>query len=659
MKRIYLSAFAFSMSAIAFGQDFGKQYNFGSKPKITGPKSASVVVENGNKTNKVTSEKALNILWTENFGTSSSGLTTTNGTWVENTAPDSTYWSLRTTHPMSSYGYADQLSGAFLAWDSFGPIYPGETDFASTPVSGAIVSPDINLTSAANGVMMTFKTEAMYCCHVTEIPFKISVSEDGGTTWSDPFTVELGVDRNQATSDITQPMNYTVDLSNYTTSLSATTKIKFSWEGINPDQNGQANTHYFWLIDDIQLYERPNYDFQIVDLWLGDIFNAYEYTSIPQNFAGTLTVQAKVKNLGKLVPTSTQLAVSVTGGSVNASQSGGILTNNFTGEYDTLTFETTIDMSAYAIGTYTVNVDLFADQADEDSTNNSFSRTFKITDGIYGQQDFEQPLYRASIGKDFGATSSESAPMGFGSVFYVPTDADLQGVNLKIGKSNTYPTTVGGELYVQLYMYDGTAASFNEAHIYEAGDWTFPITSTMVPTGTTPKDVTLNFHNATAGIPTLLGGNYYIALVRHDGGASNHFCYVENPFDDDFSAHIFGDFGSVAGDNWFVAGTQIITEMNFNQVLATDDITNDLTFGFIAPNPTSGETTIAYSVKNAQEVTIEVVDLAGKTLISINENVLSAGTQFSSFDASNLASGVYCVNIKTNNTISSQKFIKK
>jgi hypothetical protein len=181
----------------------------------------------------------------------------------------------------------------------------------------------------------------------------------------------------------------------------------------------------------------------------------------------------------------------------------------------------------------------------------------------------------------------------------------------------------------------------------------------MVPTGTTPKDVTLNFHNATAGIPTLLGGNYYIALVRHDGGASNHFCYVENPFDDDFSAHIFGDFGSVAGDNWFVAGTQIITEMNFNQVLATDDITNDLTFGFIAPNPTSGETTIAYSVKNAQEVTIEVVDLAGKTLISINENVLSAGTQFSSFDASNLASGVYCVNIKTNNTISSQKFIKK
>jgi hypothetical protein len=659
MKRIYLTVFAFALSFSSFGQDFGKQYDFGSKPRITGPKHASVPVEKGNKFAHGNSDKSLNILWTEDFGTSSTGLTTSNGTWVESTAPDSAYWSLRTTHPMASYGFTEQLSGAFLAWDSFGPIYPGETNFATTAVSGAIESPNIDLTNAANGVMLSFKTEAMYCCHVTEIPFQISVSQDGGATWSDPFTVDLGVDRNQASSDVAQPMNYTVDLSDYTTSLSDSTKIKFSWEGLNFDQNGQGNTHYFWLIDDIQIYERPNYDFQVVDLWLGDVFAGYEYTSIPQDFAGNLTVQAKVKNLGKLVPTSTQLAVSVTGGSVNASQSGGILTNNFTGEYDTLTFETTIDMSAYAIGTYTVNVDLFADQADEDTTNNGFSRTFKITDGIYGQQDFEQPLYRASIGKDQGASTSESAPMGFGSVFFVPNDAQLQGVNLKIGRSNNYPTTAGGELYVQLYMYDPTAGSFNDAHIYESGDWTFPITSAMVPTGNTPKDVTLNFNLATAGIPTLLGGNYYIALVKHDGGADNHFCYLENPFDDDFSTHVFGDFGSTPGDNWFVVGTQIITEMNFNSSLSTNEMSNDLTFGFIAPNPTSGETTIAYSVKNEKNVTVEVVDLTGKTLITINETAASNGTNFTSFDASNLASGIYCVNIKTENTITSQKFIKK
>jgi hypothetical protein len=58
-------------------------------------------------------------------------------------------------------------------------------------------------------------------------------------------------------------------------------------------------------------------------------------------------------------------------------------------------------------------------------------------------------------------------------------------------------------------------------------------------------------------------------------------------------------------------------------------------------------------------VTVEVVDLTGKTLITINETAASNGTNFTSFDASNLASGIYCVNIKTENTITSQKFIKK
>jgi hypothetical protein len=663
MRKIYVTLFAFSLSYMSFGQGLGKEYNFGAKPKITSPKTTpSEVVEGKKKPVSVVSEKAFNVLWNEDFGTATTD-TTTNGVWVENAAPDSTYWSIGQTHPFSAFGWSDQLTGSFLRWDSYNPIDAVETSFASTSVSGAIVSPNIDLSAAANGVMLSFKTEAMYCCHATEIPFKISISQDGGTTWSNPITLDFGVDRNVATEDVAQPLNYTLDISSYTSSLSPNTKIKFIWDGLNKDNNQQANSHYFWLIDDIQIYERPDYDFQLVDMWLNDIIADYEYTSIPQNFAGTLTVQAKVRNLGKLIPSNTQLALTVTGTGVNATQTGGVLLNNFTGAYDTITFASTIDMSAYAVGSYSVNAKLVSGQTDADTTNNKYMRTFKITNGIYGQADFEQPLYKTSIGKDFGATSTESIAMGFGSVFYIPTDADLHGLNLKIGKSTAYPTTVGGELYVQLYLYDMTASTFNDAHVYSAGDWTFPITSTMVPTSNTGatsiKDVTLNFHSANAGIPTLLADNYYIAIVRHDGGANNHFCYVENPFDDDNSTHIFGGFASAPGDNWFTAGTQIITELNFDNSLSTNEIKNDVTFGFISPNPTSGETTIVYSLKNSQDATIEVMDLTGKCVYSITEKALSTGTHFTNFDASKLSSGVYCVNIKTANSISSQKFVKK
>lgn len=665
MKKVYFSIASLALCATALGQNLTKEYNFGVDGKITTPKTqpSVVAVKPSTPAQKEEAEKALNVLWTEDFS-GTTAMTTPNGVYSAVGNPG-VYWTLGSTHPMSAYGYSDNLTGRFLTWNSFGPIYPTEVDFASTPVDGEVVSPTIDFSSGTNGIVMTFKTEAMYCCNATEIPFAIAVSEDNGTTWSAPIPVDLGVDRNQPTEDIVQPMDVSIDLTPYALTLSPTSKVKFIWDGVNTDQNGQANTHYFWLIDDIQIYEKPNYNLELVDAWLGDIAAGYEYTSIPTVFAGNLTVQAKVKNLGKLTPTNTALTVTVTGpGGVNVTETGGVLTNDFSLEADTITFATTIDMSAFAAGTYTVAYTLGMTEVDENTADNDFTRTFKITDGIYGQTDLQQPLYFGSIGKDQGATSTASAFMGVGSVFFIPTDADLHGINLKVGRSTNYPTTVGSELYVSLYLVDfANATTFADAHIVEAGDWYFPITSAMYPTSNnSSKDVTLNFHQATSGpstMPTLLAGNYYLALIQHDGGEANHFCYLENPFDDDASTHVFGDFGSTPGNNWFTLGTQVVTELNLNQSLNVGELSSDVTVGTIAPNPTSGETTVVYSLKNDATVTIQIVDVTGKVISTVTENNLTAGTQKTSFDASNLSSGVYYVNINTGNSVATQKFIKK
>jgi hypothetical protein len=64
-------------------------------------------------------------------------------------------------------------------------------------------------------------------------------------------------------------------------------------------------------------------------------------------------------------------------------------------------------------------------------------------------------------------------------------------------------------------------------------------------------------------------------------------------------------------------------------------------------------------LKNDATVTIQIVDVTGKVISTVTENNLTAGTQKTSFDASNLSSGVYYVNINTDNSVATQKFIKK
>jgi hypothetical protein len=675
MKKVYISAFTLMCLPSLFGQKFNNVYDFGSDETVIKAINASdnaVQVGTTNKKNG-SSLKGFNVLWSENFGTTSSStdiLTTPNGVWTQNlNSKDSTFWSLTSTHPMNSSGYTDALDGTYLSWDSYSTIYPYEvalnkTD-ATTPVKGSIVSPSIDLSKVAGGIMLNFKSQGMFCCNASSIPFKISISEDNGVTWQDTLTVNFGIMRNQSSDQIAKPAEFTLDLSEYTKAHSANTKLKFIWDdGTVPGPSKQLNTYYFWLIDDIQVYEKPLYDFELENLWLGDIRNENEYTSIPKDFAGKLTVQAKVHKLGSSIPTNAKLKVTVTGGSVNEVVEGGTFSNNLLKEFDTITFVTTIDLSTYNAAQYKVKGELVFTETDTDPSNNALTRTLNVTDNIYGQRDYEQGVYYGSIGRGqlgLETTTDVSKAMGFGNEFFIPKDASLEGINLFIGNHSHYQTNTG-ELLVDLYTFDPTKMNFQDAHkdVTPAGSWSFDITSDMVCTPTPcEKYVTLNFNKTTQGPPTLLGGKYYVALINHAGGKNNHFCYLDQPMDYDKSSHVKGDFGTTAGNNWYYSGRQIIVDLNFDKSLSTNTIEKDITVGFIAPNPTSGETTVGFSIKSAQDIVIEVVDLTGKTLISKVEKGLAAGSHFSSFDAGILSSGVYCVNIKTESAISTQKFIKK
>ena len=59
------------------------------------------------------------------------------------------------------------------------------------------------------------------------------------------------------------------------------------------------------------------------------------------------------------------------------------------------------------------------------------------------------------------------------------------------------------------------------------------------------------------------------------------------------------------------------------------------------PNPFNNTTAINYSVASSANVTLTVVDMTGKVVLTVNEGTKAAGDYKITLDASTLAGGMY------------------
>lgn len=76
------------------------------------------------------------------------------------------------------------------------------------------------------------------------------------------------------------------------------------------------------------------------------------------------------------------------------------------------------------------------------------------------------------------------------------------------------------------------------------------------------------------------------------------------------------------------------------------------------PNPFNPSTNIQFSLRNATSVTIEVFNMLGQRVATLaNSEMMSAGVHSISFDASNLASGLYLYRLSTPEFVGSKKMM--
>ncbi len=124
---------------------------------------------------------------------------------------------------------------------------------------------------------------------------------------------------------------------------------------------------------------------------------------------------------------------------------------------------------------------------------------------------------------------------------------------------------------------------------------------------------------------------------------------VENPF-------YIGSFLSETSDHFpvwvrFQFGTQVSNETE------PDDLAYEISLNQNYPNPFNPSTTISYSLTDNSNVLLEVYDLMGRKVATLVNGRQTAGEQSISFDASNLASGVYMYRLNVGANTLARKMI--
>lgn len=644
MKKNYFLGAMLLASLGVFSQQVNKTYDFQMPNKV---ESAKLTAPKGSLDNSVTSsERALTVITSEDFSGGSNPLETSLGTWVtEGSNPG--YWEITNgAHPLSGNGWTHAMNGDYLSWDSYSPN-SGETNFATTSVDGAIVSPVFDLSSSPNGAILEIQTETMYCCHSGETPYRLYVSEDGGSTWSAPISLDFGVDRNVPTEDISHPLTFRLDISQYIANTPNNVKVKIGWKGDVSDGNGQFNTHYFWLIDDLTFYEVPSYEIENKKLWLADIVAGFENTEIPTSQAvGNLTVMGLVKNIGANAPTNFGLEVKVFDDTQTEihSETGGTLANGLVpNSTDTITFATTFDMSTLAVGEYTVRSVVTYTEPDEGQENDTLIRTFAITENVMGHQNLDG----GASYYDAGGPNDDNVQVGS---FFIPNvTEDLHAVQVFIpndpgGTSAATNTSAEMRVYVYSYEVTGGQAQYNYLH----GPFTFnPVVGGWQ---------TLNLHDAlyeNYSTITLNAGEMYVIAVEINSG--EHVWFASNSFDEDYSGRIYAE--NTSGQfQWFWAGEEPLLRASFDESLNADDFEQDgFAIGQNVPNPFNNSSYINYSLNESSDVSFTVVDMTGKTVMNIDKGTQAAGQHRIDLDATNFAEGVYFYTF----TVGDKKVTKK
>lgn len=607
MKKVYLSIFLAGLGYNVSYAQFAPKALTSNEISRTAPKPTA----------EAPTQKALGTMfWSSDFSTPSDWTVDNSGQvgpefgWTIDAVSDGWY---------SAAGINSTSDGNYAELSNGDPTLATPTQALNVVYNLTTTAP-IDLTTSGTNITLDF---LQFGARFNDLQ-EIQVSTDGTNFFAVGDNSDMSVLSAAGGSAYANPSTKSINLAPF---IAGATQlwIRFSWTTAYPTSASNPNVWitYGWYIDDVKLTTNADYDLDLTSTYWGTA--GLNYYQIPLMQVAPIDFSANVFNGGTQAMTNSMLNVNINSGAWTGTSVATTINANAS---DSLALSTQFTPSSASTATYSVARSLSSTNTDDIPANNTFSTiNFTTTNFIYARDNNVVS----------GNTSNGTDGFETGNYFDIWQDQTATAINVRLvgGASGT---TVGTEIYATLYSVDPTT-----------GDFIFAGESLPLVVAASNLNTNLVMILQT---PVLLTANTtYLAVVGSFGPGLK----VANAGTSEPQTSFFYD---MSVPEWYYQTATPYVRLNFDPSVGIEENNSSVAIGNVFPNPTSGLTTVNYSLANAADVTVEVVDITGKVVYTA-ANSAEAGANQVSFEAASFSNGVYYVTIATEESTVTKKFIKK
>jgi len=490
--------------------------------------------------------------------------------------------------------------------------------------------------------------ETTFMCYSSGWNMHVLVSADDGVHWA-AYDAGFGCAHKDRPDDIStgQVAIFEANISEVAAGMSDVI-IKLHWSG---------TSDYFWLIDDFELAEAFDNDLRLEHYVLewndGDDDTRESYfhnIPISQTGGAFTNFESSVLNFGEVDQWGTYLEIDVTKNNqsiFNQTTETSVLS---TLSVDTMMIEDAFTPTEF--GHYKITYDFKSEEVEQSPENDISEVFFNVTDSVYSRTDDTSEETYVWGFEAYGEEGVPNEQHFVGTQLPIYADCEVDGVAVYVAGG-----MADGEIEFRGSLYWVPPAE-DDPDDEGPIEW---LTSELILLDSSQFDTWVYFPFEKDGESEFLqAGDLVYAGIEY----WNWHTEVR-PYKRYENFKIGSDVGVQLNDPVSIVRSGIdaswdegttVTKRKFMVKLfindhsnATDgiDLANNLSsLNQNYPNPFAGTTSFDYALNAASDVTVEVTDMTGRIVLTLDEGSKTAGSYTCSINAQNLDKGVYFYTLK-------------